>query len=106
MKLWLDDVRQAPSGYEWVRSVDEAKALCEEMLASGKVLDMEIIDLDHDAGDYASMGGDYIEFLNWLEQKKAEEGWIVKAFFTYHSANPVGISNMSRIVRHNGWKEI
>lgn len=26
MKLWIDDVRPAPEGYEWIASVNEAKA--------------------------------------------------------------------------------
>ena len=25
MKLWIDDVRPAPKGYVWCKSVDEAK---------------------------------------------------------------------------------
>lgn len=25
MKIWIDDVRPAPDGYVWLRSVDEAK---------------------------------------------------------------------------------
>lgn len=26
MKLWIDDVKPAPEGYEWIASVNEAKA--------------------------------------------------------------------------------
>lgn len=43
MKLWLDDIRPAPDGWHWVKTVDEAKA----MLIRGGV---EHASLDHDLG--------------------------------------------------------
>lgn len=43
MKLWHDDVRRAPRGWEWVRTNEDAKRL----LATGTV---EAISLDHDLG--------------------------------------------------------
>lgn len=43
MKLWHDDARPAPYGWEWARTNDTAKAL----LMSGKVVE---ISLDHDLG--------------------------------------------------------
>ena len=27
MKLWIDDIRPAPAGYFWAKSVNEAKAI-------------------------------------------------------------------------------
>ena len=110
MKLWIDDVRPAPDGYKWCNSVNEAKEY---------ILDMErlfayhfrkeeikeeylitLIDIDHDAGDYARDGGDYINLLNWLEETGRNYPIHI------HSANPVGIANMRRIIKRNGWKEI
>ena len=29
---------------------------------------LEFIDIDHDAGDYEPLGGDYIKVLDWLEE--------------------------------------
>lgn len=47
-----------------------------------------LIDLDHDAGDYASKGGDYIKLLDWLEAKNiVDTGYS----FHLHSMNPVGV---------------
>lgn len=78
MKLWIDDVRPAPNMYVWLKSVNEAKEcieFLEEQLEkvsaelrrySGN--NIEIIDIDHDAGDYAIYGGDYIKLLDWLEE--------------------------------------
>ena len=106
MKLWIDDVRPSPSGYRWARSVYEAKSIIlnhETMLraSGGKVrYHIELIDIDHDAGDFACDGGDYIKLLDWLEE--TGRNYPIKI----HSMNPVGVQNMRAIIRRNGWKEI
>ena len=101
MKLWVDDVRQAPVGYLWAKSVNDAKdfIIMSEASMSGFAA-CEIIDIDHDAGEYASQGGDYINLLNWLEETGRNYPIHI------HSANPVGVQNMRRIIERNGWKEI
>ena len=128
MKLWIDDVRPAPEGYEWERSVNGAKwrisysetmywALCmdekyksDEQLALGgetrerikekkKLYQIEVIDIDHDAGEYATDGGDYIKLLDWLEE--TGRNYPIRL----HSMNPVGVENMRRIIQRNGWTE-
>ena len=102
MRLWIDDVRPAPEGYTWIKSVNEAISV----LSRGKwydtyIVDVDfVIDIDHDAGDYACEGGDYIKILDWMEQ----EG--MSATFHIHSMNPVGVQNMRNIIQRNGWKEI
>ena len=101
MKLWLDDVRPAPEGYIWIEEVDAAKRYIQIVERSkGKLSPIELIDLDHDAGDYAQYGGDYIKLLDWLEE--TGRNYPIRI----HSANPVGIQNMRRIIERNGWKEI
>ena len=97
MKLWIDDVRPAPDGYVWCKSVNEAKNDIELMEF---VYDLELIDLDHDAGDFASCGGDYIRLLDWLEE--TGRNYPIRI----HSMNPIGVQNMRRIIERNGWKEI
>ena len=62
--------------------------------------EIEIIDLDHDAGDFASDGGDYIKLLDWLEE--TGRNYPIRI----HSMNPVGVANMRAIIEKNGWKEI
>ena len=115
MKLWIDDVRPAPEGYIWCRSVEEAKNTIvnanakfadafRKGLEPDHSLHIELIDLDHDAGDYAADGGDYIKLLDWLE-------WLYDGNDTYtkfhiHSMNPVGVQNMRAIIRKNGWTEV
>lgn len=102
MKLWIDDTRPAPNGYIWVKSVDTAKAAIhyyEHNMTDDNIL----IDLDHDAGDYVSKGGDYIKLLDWLEAKGiVDTGYS----FHIHSMNIVGIQNMRAIIQKNGWREI
>ena len=61
---------------------------------------VELIDIDHDAGDYAYDGGDYIKLLDWLEE--TGRNYPIRI----HSMNPVGVENMRRIIERNGWKEV
>lgn len=98
MKLWIDGVRPAPEGYEWCSTVNIAIAAIElwEDLPEG----IELIDLDHDAGEFACDGGDYIRLLDWLEE--TGRNYPIRI----HSADAVGIANMRRIIERNGWKEI
>lgn len=107
MKLWVDDIRPAPEGYKWCHSV--FRVLKEIQLREQEIKDwrdiedidpIELIDLDHDSGDYYMYGGDYIEILNWLEE--TGRNYPIRI----HSMNPVGVENMRRIIRRNGWKEV
>lgn len=103
MKLWIDDVRPAPEGYSWRKSVDSAKDFIEETKWYNDYIcdcPIELIDVDHDAGDYARYGGDYIKLLDWLEE--TGRNYPIRI----HSMNPVGRENMRAIIRRNGWKEI
>lgn len=107
MILWIDDVRPAPndSEYIWAKSVDEAKSEIKNIefyssVESGKWLAITLIDIDHDAGDYAEDGGDYIKLLDWLEE--TGRNYPIRI----HSMNPVGVENMRRIIQKNGWTEV
>ena len=63
MKLWIDDIRPAPDGYKWCNSVNEAKEYILDMerlfayhFRRGELKEeylITLIDIDHDAGDYA-----------------------------------------------------
>ena len=106
MKIWVDDIRPAPFGYRIARSVNDAKELIEsyewmKIVSGGKhYYNIDLIDLDHDAGDYACDGGDYINILNWLEE--TGRSYPIRI----HSMNPVGVENMRRIIERNGWREV
>ena len=99
MKLWVDDLREAPEGYVWAKSVHGAKQyIC--YFEHRTHHSIELIDIDHDAGDYVSDGGDYIKLLDWLEE--TGRNYPIRI----HSQNPVGVQNMRRIIERNGWREI
>lgn len=98
MKFWIDDVRPAPYGYRWVKSVNEAKKLLSSEFYRKYV---DLIDIDHDAGEYVKDGGDYIKLLDWMETV----GYTPDAIHI-HSMNSVGVENMRRIIRKNGWREV
>lgn len=104
MKLWIDDVRPAPEGYLWYRSVNEVKAeikyFDEVAFFLGERDPIELIDIDHDAGDYANDGGDYIKLLDWLEE--TGRNYPIRI----HSMNPVGRENMRRVIQRNCWTEV
>ena len=113
MKLWIDDVRTAPDDYLWCKSVNEAKEMVEfvervfgkysffnPVTGEDRKVNIELIDIDHDAGDYAHDGGDYIKLLDWLEE--TGRNYPIRI----HSMNPVGVENMRRIIQKNGWMEV
>lgn len=112
MKLWIDDLRPAPEGYVWLRSVEEAKVYIGVVEHKNKRYriftsdgiqpenEIELIDIDHDAGDYAYDGGDYIKLLDWFEETGRNYPIHI------HSMNPVGVANMRAIIQKNGWTEV
>ena len=105
MKLWIDDVRPALDGYFWCKSVNQAINIISTYgyrvdWDNNIVDEIELIDIDHDAGNYAKDGGDYIKLLNWLEE--TGRNYPIRI----HSMNPVGVKNMRRIIQRNGWKEV
>ena len=96
MKLWLDDIRPVPAGYDGAKSVNEAISMIME--AEENEEEIEILDLDHDLGDYYPDGGDAINLLDWLAER--ETYYPIKI----HTSNPVGRANMERIIERF-WKE-
>lgn len=99
IKIWIDDVRTPPSNeWVWIKSVNAAKRYIFNV-SPYDVADI-MLSVDHDAGDYAQYGGDYIKLLDWLEETGRNYPIHI------HSMNPVGRENMRRIIQRNGWKEV
>lgn len=96
MRLWIDDVRPAPRSWDYAYSVNGAIDYIKQFYDK-----IEIISLDHDAGDYGPP--DYIKILDWAEETYGSD---FEPSIRLHSANPVGVMNMRRIIERNGWKEI
>ena len=115
IRLWIDDQRQPPKDWRWIKTVNEAWELIKSIYTRDFFEDnaeMIEISLDHDASDeYSKFGGDYIEILNKLEYyANISTDWdqYIKKYmmFYIHSANSVGVENMRRIIKRNGWKEV
>jgi hypothetical protein len=102
IKLWIDDLRPAPEGWFWARSVNDAKHHIEwwekHSIPYGEKI--EVISIDHDAGGFYHDGGDFIRVLDWLEE--TGRNYPIRI----HSMNPVGVANMRAIIEKNGWKEV
>jgi len=90
VKIYLDDLRDAPAEYIRTRSVNETIKLIEELEANN--FDIQLIDIDHDLGDYASDGGDAIKLLDWLVERNTLYP------INIHTMNVVGRANMQRII--------
>lgn len=88
MKIWLDDIREAPEGWRRARTVWEIKFI----LISNRV---EEISLDHDLGENQPTGYDLIK---WLEKKVMTEGYSFPKI-RVHSANPVGRKNIEAAIK-------
>lgn len=108
MKIWVDDVRPAPEGYVWCLTTNEVTHVITCIMSLRYIQHLEnlptieLLDLDHDAGDLARWGGDYIKILDWLEKQK----YPVDIPIRLHTMNPVGRENMRAIIQKNGWTEV
>ena len=98
MKLWIDDVRPAPEGYVWCKSVGQTKQVIRGSELTNTPI--ELLDIDHDSGDFAFDGGDFIKILDWMEYTNRNYPIHI------HSMNPVGVANMRAIIERNGWTEV
>lgn len=92
MKVYLDDIREAPEG--WVRTYTPKETI--ELILGGGV---EIVSLDHDLGDDELIGTGYdvvkeIERLAYTGEM--DISWLPE--FVIHSMNPVGCHNMEMAV--------
>jgi len=84
MKIWLDDKRPMPSGFNY-----HAKTALEaiRLLAAGGVT---AISLDHDLGDVSGTGYEVACYI----ERGAYDGSLAPVEVSVHSANPVGRERM------------
>jgi hypothetical protein len=91
MKLWLDDIRPCPDGYNHAWSVNEAMKLLEKG-------DCTYASLDHDLGEFAEDGIDgYRLVLSIAEHDRSPSHGV-----RIHSANPPGMARMLADIDHYG----
>lgn len=81
MRLWIDDIRPAPTGFVRVKTA-KAAIRCYERAFSGE--DTIVISI-----------GDDVEILKWLEETKfVDTGY----FFHFHSKNTIGQRLLRKMV--------
>ena len=94
MKIWLDDVREAPKGWIHVKTPEEAI----ELLRKGSV---DEISLDHDLG-LATLESERTGYdvVAWVEEELATGRWHAAVpLIRIHSANPVGWRRMEQAIK-------
>ena len=86
MKLWIDDVRPAPEGYIWIKTVYHAIEHIQTREEDGHPF--ELIDIDHDAGDFIGAGGDCgerYEQSDMIRTNQSPNGWLcVECHLYFH----------------------
>ena len=118
MKLWMDDVRPAPEGYIWVKTVEsaiyeitrynrEADWNWEQYILGytdretferrHQIWSVEVISCDNDLGENEAEG---YKLLDWLEATGRNIP------IRIHSANPVARQRMKAIIERNNWTEV
>lgn len=87
-RLYVDDLRECPKGWELARSFHDAIHMLE-------TYDFDEVSLDHDIDSFYGMkemtGRD---ILNWLIARKVDGTKHTPAIVHVHSANPVGRATM------------
>lgn len=118
MRLWLDDVRPAPEGYVWAKTVREAIHIivaynrdfdyCWEIYIDGwcnreqfeqrlAIWRIEEISCDNDLGENETEG---YRLLDWLEATGRNYPIHI------HTDNAVARERMRAIIERNGWTEV
>jgi len=92
MKLWLDDVRPAPRGWTWSKTVEDAVS----KLGAGEVTEVSL-DYDLDETDGHRKG---TEVMQWLSMAIVD-GRIPLPIIHFHSANPLGSARFAWL-----WREL
>lgn len=89
VRLWVDDLREPPPGWDLAKNVEEAKTL----LAGGDVIEAS---LDHDLGE--GHGSEGYDLVLWM----AEHNVWPEEVLSVHSQNPPGAQKMCAVIERYG----
>lgn len=104
MLLWLDDLRPAPEGWVWAKTVAHAKVVLRSVVVDEASLDHDLGQLLHPEDDdmrvYPSQGLEPVgyELVMWM----AEEAVWPRKSLSVHTANIVGQQRMTRVIERYG----
>lgn len=87
MKLWLDDIREAPEGYTWCKTAWDA-VMC--ILQHNSYI--QEWSLDHDLGDDRAHGAAFLNMV--IAMIRLGANIYIPKDIRIHSQNPVGRQNM------------
>jgi len=95
MKIWLDDLRDAPNdSWTVARTVQDAFDLLLDNCGF-----VEEVSLDHDLGETDILTGyDFVNILEGMVGTGEMRSVILPDKFSIHSANPVGRKNMQAAI--------
>jgi hypothetical protein len=106
MRLWLDDIRPAPDGWEHAKTLAEACALV--IAARARGVEWTDASLDHDLGfcdecalkcaHFCPHFGTGTVFVDWMAQ---QQSWPTNKP-TLHTMNPVGRKRMQQTIDRYG----
>jgi hypothetical protein len=92
MNVWLDDIRPAPDGWLWAKTVREAKRL---LHSSEPTCEVEDMSLDNDLGLNEPEGR---HLVLWM----CEHNIWPKGKIAVHSSNPVAAEYMRKMIERYG----
>lgn len=96
MKVWLDDLRDAP---------DDTWVVCRTPEDFAKVLHgievITVISFDHDLGYVDDFGDEVSGYTcaRWLEKKLRSDATYPVPEMRVHSMNPVGVRNIAHVIQ-------
>lgn len=92
MKLYVDDLRPCPEGWDLALNFHEAIVMLSRE-------NYDVVSLDHDiASFYGNKEMTGRDILNWLIARKMD-GMHVPSVVKVHSANPVGCATMEADIK-------
>ena len=91
MKIWLDDVRQAPDGYIHFKTAEELIVFLRKNFQNTIFLSL---DLDHDLGEKCLSG---LDVLNWIDERSFLDTAYVPPKIDVHTDNAAVYIKMKNI---------
>lgn len=92
MKIFLDDVRKCPDGFELAQTYDEVIQML--INCDAACCPIECLSLDNDLGEEKE--GRHV--LDWIEEQHITNGFPLPKKITIHSANPVARNYMQTVI--------
>ena len=97
IKIWLDDLREAPEGWLTCRTAQEVIYWLDKDTIGYEKIEVTHISLDHDLGEIEETG---YEVIKYLQEKLVNNEWNKNIpYIDCHSDNPVGRNDINLGIR-------